>query len=92
MFGENRLRVRALFTVINEQNKLNAKNDNVIEGIFGEAKTSALAAQSFDEQLLVNPILPDLWVNYARCSAVIGSNCIKITVKGLEFPLNKTQG
>lgn len=44
MFGENRLRVRALFTVINEQNKLNAKNDNVIEGIFGEAKTSALAA------------------------------------------------
>lgn len=28
MFGGNRLRVRALFSVINEQNKLNAKNNN----------------------------------------------------------------
>ena len=44
MFGENRLRVRALFTVINKQNKLNAKNeDNVIEGVFG-ADRYALAA------------------------------------------------
>ena len=31
MLDENRLRVRALFTVINEQNKLNA---NVIKGNF----------------------------------------------------------
>ena len=43
MFGENRLRVRALFSVINEQNKLNAKNDNVIVGRFG-ADRYALAA------------------------------------------------
>lgn len=42
MFGENRLRVRALFTVINEQNKLNAKNDNVIKADFSRAY--ALAA------------------------------------------------
>lgn len=41
MFGENRLRVRALFSVINEQNKLNAKN-NVIEADFSRAY--ALAA------------------------------------------------
>lgn len=40
-FGENRLRVRALFPVINEQNKLNAK-DNVIEADF--SKAYALAA------------------------------------------------
>ena len=30
MFGENRLRVRELFPVINGQNKLNAKDSNVI--------------------------------------------------------------
>ncbi len=42
-FGEDRLRVRALFTVINEQTKLNAKENNVIEGVFGEARY-ALAA------------------------------------------------
>ena len=30
MFGENRLRVRELFPLINEQNKLNAKDSNVI--------------------------------------------------------------
>ena len=41
MFGENRLRVRALFTVINEQNKLNA---NVIEGNFAPRRAYALAA------------------------------------------------
>jgi len=40
MFGENRLRVRALFSVINEQNKLNA--DNVIKADFPRA--AALAA------------------------------------------------
>jgi len=40
MFGENRLRVRALFTVINEQNKLNA--NNVIKADFSRA--AALAA------------------------------------------------
>jgi len=33
MFGENRLRVRALFTVINEQKKLNANNktSNIVD-------------------------------------------------------------
>lgn len=41
MFGEDILRVRALFPVINEQNKLNA-NDNVIVGNF--APRYALAA------------------------------------------------
>ena len=41
MFGWDRLRVRALFSVINEQNKLNAKN-NVIEADFSRAY--ALAA------------------------------------------------
>ena len=45
MFGENRLRVRALFPLINEQNKLNANNDNVIVGRFG-ADRALLAAQS----------------------------------------------
>ena len=35
-FGWSRLRVRALFTVINEQTKLNAKN-NVIEANFAPA-------------------------------------------------------
>ena len=40
MFGENRLRVRALFSVINEQNKLNA--NNVIKADFSRAQ--ALAA------------------------------------------------
>jgi len=40
MFGENRLQVRALFTVINEQNKLNA--NNVIKADFSRA--AALAA------------------------------------------------
>ena len=40
MFGENRLRVRALFSVINEQNKLNA--NNVIKADFSRA--NALAA------------------------------------------------
>jgi len=34
MFGESKLRVSELFRVINEQNKLNAKNDNVIVGNF----------------------------------------------------------
>ena len=43
MFGENRLRVRALFPLINEQNKLNANNDNVIVGRFG-ADRALLAA------------------------------------------------
>jgi hypothetical protein len=38
MFGENRLRVRALFSVINEQNKLNA---NVIEADFSRAYAQA---------------------------------------------------
>lgn len=37
MFGEYRLRVRALFTVINEQNKLNAKKSNVVVGNFAPA-------------------------------------------------------
>ena len=37
MFGGNRLRVRALFSVINEQNKLNAKRNNVIEANFAPA-------------------------------------------------------
>ena len=37
MFGENRLRVRALFSVINEQNKLNAERNNVIEANFAPA-------------------------------------------------------
>ena len=36
MFGENRLRVRALFSVINEQNKLNA-TDNVVVADFSRA-------------------------------------------------------
>ena len=40
MFGENRLRVRALFSVINERNKLNA--NNVIKADFSRA--NALAA------------------------------------------------
>jgi len=43
MFGENRLRVGELFSVINGQNKLNA-NNNVIEGKFGAERVSALAA------------------------------------------------
>ena len=42
MFGENRLRVGELFSVINGQNKLNAKN-NVIEGVFGEARYAIAA-------------------------------------------------
>ena len=41
MFGENRLRVRALFSVINEQNKLNA--NNVIEGDFSRFSARAAA-------------------------------------------------
>ena len=45
MFGENKLRVRELFSVINGQNKLNANKDNVIVGRFG-ADRYALAAQS----------------------------------------------
>ena len=40
MFGENRLRVRALFSVINEQNKLNA---NVIEADFSRASYAQAA-------------------------------------------------
>ena len=36
MFGECKLRVRALFSVINEQNKLNA-NNNVIKANFAPA-------------------------------------------------------
>ncbi len=40
MFGENRLRVRELFPLINEQNKLNA--NNVIKADFSRAQ--ALAA------------------------------------------------
>ena len=44
MFGESKLRVRELFSVINEQNKLNAKNENnVVVGLFGEERY-ALAA------------------------------------------------
>ena len=39
MFGENRLHVGALFSVINEQNKLNA--DNVIEADFSRAVAKA---------------------------------------------------
>jgi len=38
-FGWNRLRVRALFTVINEQNKLNA--NNVVEADFSRAYAKA---------------------------------------------------
>ena len=40
MFGENRLRVRALFPLINEQNKLNA-NNNVIPVDFRRAYAQA---------------------------------------------------
>ena len=39
MFGENRLRVGELFSVINGQNKLNA--DNVIEADFSRAVAKA---------------------------------------------------
>ena len=38
-FGCDRLRVRALFTVINEQNKLNA--NNVVEADFSRAYAKA---------------------------------------------------
>lgn len=41
MFGENRLRVRALFPLINEQNKLNAKDSNVIAVDFTKAYAKA---------------------------------------------------
>ena len=34
MFGESKLRVSELFRVNNGQNKLNAKNENVIVGNF----------------------------------------------------------
>jgi len=44
MFGENRLRVRALFTVINEQNKLNAKNENNVFALDFAPRAAALAA------------------------------------------------
>ena len=40
MFGENRLRVRELFPLINEQNKLNA-NNNVIPVDFRRAYAQA---------------------------------------------------
>ena len=43
MFGENRLRVRALFSVINEQNKLNA-TDNVVTPKAWGRTASAIAA------------------------------------------------
>ena len=44
MFGESKSRVPELFRVINGQNKLNAKNENVIVGQFGEARAYAQAA------------------------------------------------
>nr|DAR39104.1 MAG TPA: hypothetical protein [Caudoviricetes sp.] len=34
--------------------------------------------------------MPVLWVHYARRSVLIGGRHIKITIKGLEFPSNKT--
>lgn len=43
MFGENRLRVRALFPIINEQNKLNAKNENNVVAL-DFSRAAALAA------------------------------------------------
>lgn len=47
MFGESRLRVRALFSVINEQNKLSANNTTKADfaGLVAarEARTSAAA-------------------------------------------------
>ena len=42
MFGLNRLRVRELFPVINEQNKLNA-TDNVVVADFSRATTRRAA-------------------------------------------------
>ena len=42
MFGESKLRVSALFRVINEQNNLNAKNENnVVVGNFSRAYAQA---------------------------------------------------
>ena len=70
-------------------NKLSAKN-NVVEADFSRAY--ALAAQSSDETA----------THIAQLAGGMGQLCktqygnddsrIKIIVKGLEFPLNKTQG